>query len=421
MKYPIKVIKKDNELKALPRNTKDVSLIMKFCNKKKINIIPLRGETNRVEGTKGQSKSINMFIDFKDMNKIDEIDKENMIVTAQAGTKLKKIQNESSKKGLIFPVNIAPSEKCTIGGNISTNVGGLQTLKYGNIEDHINGLEIVLSDGTIIDFLSKLKKDNFGPKLWKIFCGSEGIFGTITKANLKLIPKKKYKTTYLVKIDNLEKSNKLLKNLRNAHYDDLISFEIIFPLPSYYLFNKKSNYHLIIEFISNHKINFLNVIKKQKIFDNIKILKIERNISKSWIWAKREELVYNQSKYNFQQKFDISLPLNKWKYFTLEVNRFIQKNKIFTPYFFGHLGDGNLHCNFKVEPNTKKNINLLSKFIYDLTIKCNGSIAAEHGLGILKNKLLMKYKSKNYYEFLKKLKKHLDPNLVLGKNKLFKA
>ena len=108
-------------------------------------------------------KKINWFtknIDFKEMNKIEEIDRENMIVTAQAGTKLKKIQNESSKKGLIFPVNIAPSEKCTIGGNVSTNVGGLQTLKYGNIEDHINGLEVVLSDGTILDFQSKLKKDN---------------------------------------------------------------------------------------------------------------------------------------------------------------------------------------------------------------------------------------------------------------------
>ena len=421
MKYPFKVIQKDNELKAIPQNTKEVSTIMKFCNKKKINIIPLGGETNRVEGTKGQSKSLNMFIDFKEMNKIEEIDRENMIVTAQAGTKLKKIQNESSKKGLIFPVNIAPSEKCTIGGNISTNVGGLQTLKYGNIEDHINGLEVVLSDGTILDFQSKLKKDNFGPKLWKIFCGSEGIFGTITKANLKLLPKKKYKTTYLVKIDNLAKSNKLLKNLRNDHYDDLISFEIIFPIPSYYLFHKKSNYHLIIEFSSNHKINFLNNIKKQKIFDNLEILKIERNISKSWIWSKREELVYNQSKYNFLQKFDISLPINKWGYFTKEVNKFIQNNEIFTPYFFGHLGDGNLHCNFKVEPNTKKNINLLSKFIYDLTITCDGSIAAEHGLGVLKNKLLIKYKSKNYYEFLKKFKKHLDPNLVLGKNKLFKT
>ena len=156
-------------------------------------------------------------------------------------------------------------------------------------------------------------------------------------------------------------------------------------------------------------------------FDKIRLLKSEKNINKSWIWSKREELVHNQVKYNFMQKFDISLPLDKWIYFVREVNKFVKINQIYTPYFFGHLGDGNLHCNFKIEPNTKKNIKLLSKFIYELTIKCKGSIAAEHGLGMLKNELLLKYKSKNYYKFLKKLKKHLDPNLILGKNKLFKT
>ena len=420
MKYPIKVLQKNNQLKAFPRNTKEVSIIMKYCNEKKINVIPLGGETNRVGGTKGELDNYNMFIDFKEMNKIEEIDVENMIITTQAGTKLKKIQDISSKKGLIFPVNIAPNDKCTIGGNISTNVGGLQTLKYGNIEDHINGLEVVLSDGTIIDFQSKLKKDNFGPKLWKMFCGSEGIFGTITKANLKLLPKKKFKITYLLEIASLSKANKLLKSTRNAYYDDLISFEIIFPIPSYFLFNKKT-YHLIIEFNSNRKIDFINDIKKKNIFKDFKVARLEKNIPDSWIWSKREELVHNQNKHNFIHKFDISLPLNKWGYFVREVNKFIFKNKIYTPYFFGHLGDGNLHCNFKIEPNIKKNLNLLSKFIYKLAIKCDGSIAAEHGLGLLKNNLLIKYKSKNYYEFLVKFKKHLDPNLILGKNKLFKA
>ena len=421
MKYPIKVIQKNNKLKAFPRNTKEVSIIMKYCNEKKINIVPLGGETNRVEGTKGRLKHLNMFIDFKEMNKIEEIDIENMIMTTQAGVKLKKIQDMSSKKGFLFPVNIAPSDKCTIGGNISTNVGGLQTLKYGNIEDHINGLEVVLSDGTILDFQSKLKKDNFGPKIWKIFCGSEGIFGTITKANLKLLPKKAFKITYLLEISNLSKANKLLKKIRNIYYDDLISFEIIFPIPSYFLFNKKFDYHLIVEFSSNRNLDFMNDIKKKNIFNEFKVKKIERNITKSWIWNKREELVYNQNKYNFLHKFDISLPINKWSFFTREVNKFIKKKKIYTPYFFGHLGDGNLHCNFKIEPNIKKNLSLLTKFIYRLTIDCKGSIAAEHGLGSLKNDLLIKYKSKNYYEFLKKFKKHMDPNLVLGKNKLFKT
>ena len=148
---------------------------------------------------------------------------------------------------------------------------------------------------------------------------------------------------------------------------------------------------------------------------------MEHNKSKSWIWSKREELVYNQIKYNFTEKFDISLPIDKWSVFIKKVNTFVKDNKIFTPYFFGHLGDGNLHCNFRVHPNSKKNCNYLSKFIYDLTIQSEGSVAAEHGLGLKKNYLLKKYKPSENYLFIKKLKKHLDPNSRLGKNKLFQA
>ena len=99
-----------------------------------------------------------------------------------------------------------------------------------------NGLEVVLSNGDIINFESKLKKDNFGPKLWKLFIGSEGIFGIITKANLKLIPKKKYKTTYLIQIDSLLKSIHLYKKIRDIYFDNLISYEIIFPIPSSIIF-----------------------------------------------------------------------------------------------------------------------------------------------------------------------------------------
>ena len=190
MKFPIKTIRKSAQITAFPKNSLEVSKLVKFSNKYKFHILPIGGETNRVDGTKPQFEKT-ILIDFKKMNRIEEVDTDNFIITAQSGTLLKTIQKAANNKKLLFPVNVAPSDKCTIGGNISTNVGGLQTLRYGNIEDHINGLEVVLSDGTILNFLNKLKKDNFGPKLWKLFCGSEGVFGIITRASLKLIPKKK--------------------------------------------------------------------------------------------------------------------------------------------------------------------------------------------------------------------------------------
>ena len=372
MKFPIKTIKRNNQIVALPKNTSEVSKLVKFAKKIKYHILPIGGETNRVDGTKPQFEKT-ILIDFKKMNRIEEVDTNNFIITAQGGTLLKTIQKSANSKKLLFPVNIAPNDKCTIGGNISTNVGGLQTLRYGNIEDHVNGLEVVLSDGTILNFLNKLKKDNFGPKLWKLFCGSEGVFGIITRASLKLIPKKDYKSTYLIQINSLNKSIQLLKYLRNKYFDNLTSFEIIFPLPSSLLFNEnKNNYNLIIEIQSNDNKNYKNELKKYFSSMNLVI-------------NKRED------------------------------------NKEFTPYFFGHLGDGNLHCNFKVNPFTKKNCSNLSKFIYELTIKNQGSVAAEHGLGLKKNNLLKKYKPNKNYIFLKKLKKHLDPDFKLGKNKLFKA
>ena len=262
MKFPIKTRRRGGIITAFPKNSLEVSKLVKFSNKYKFHILPIGGETNRVDGTKPQFEKT-ILIDFKKMNRIEEVDTDNFIITAQSGTLLKTIQKAANNKKLLFPVNIAPSDKCTIGGNISTNVGGLQTLRYGNIEDHINGLEVVLSDGTILNFLNKLKKDNFGPKLWKLFCGSEGIFGIITRASLKLIPKKNYNSTYLIQTNSLNKSIRLLKFLRNKYFDNLTSFEIIFPIPSSYLFNKSTHhFNLIIEIQSNIIGNYKKDLKK---------------------------------------------------------------------------------------------------------------------------------------------------------------
>ena len=188
--------------------------------------------------------------------KIIEMDTENLILTVESGVTLKKIHQISQSKNLFFPVNIAPSDKCTIGGNISTNVGGLQTLKFGNIEDHINGLEVVMSDGKVLNSLSKLKKDNFGPKLWKIFCGSEGIFGIVTKANLNLKPKKNYITTYFLEINSLHKAILLFKKLRHQFYDYLTSFEIIFVDDN----SSDNSSNIIKENINNHVKNSLMLV-----------------------------------------------------------------------------------------------------------------------------------------------------------------
>ena len=417
MNYPVRVNLNNNKLTAYPKSSHDISKLVKFCNKNNINIIATGGETNRVGGTHPYKNHKNIFINFKYMNKIEQVDHDNLICTAQSGATLFEVQKKSNNKGLLFPVNIAPNDKCTIGGNISTNVGGLQTLRYGNIEDHINGLEVVLSNGDIINFESKLKKDNFGPKLWKLFIGSEGVFGIITKANLKLIPKKKYKTIFLIQISNLIKAINLYKEIRDEYYDNLISYEIIFPIPSSITF-KNDNYNLILEVNSNDKENLSKELILMFQRYKVKVDKIEKNKTKSNIWEKREDIVYKQNQLNFNHKFDISLPLSNWPIFIKKINKYISQESCYTPYFFGHLGDGNLHCNFKITDNDKTKKKELSNVIFKLVMGLQGSIAAEHGIGTQKLNLLKKYKSKEYYNFLKKLKKHMDVKSIMGRGKL---
>ena len=417
MNYPVRVNLNNNKLTAYPKSSHDISKLVKFCNKNNINIIATGGETNRVGGTNPYKNHKNIFINFKYMNKIEQVDHDNLICTAQSGATLFEVQKKSNSKGLLFPVNIAPNDKCTIGGNISTNVGGLQTLRYGNIEDHINGLEVVLSNGDIINFESKLKKDNFGPKLWKLFIGSEGVFGIITKANLKLIPKKKYKTIFLIQISNLIKAINLYKKIRDEYYDNLISYEIIFPIPSSITF-KNDNYNLILEVNSNDKENLSKELILMFQRYKVKVDKIEKNKTKSNIWKKREDIVYKQNQLNFNHKFDISLPLSNWPIFIKKINKYISQESCYTPYFFGHLGDGNLHCNFKITDDDKTKKMELSNVIFKLVMGLQGSIAAEHGIGTQKLNLLKKYKSKEYYNFLKKLKKHMDVKSIMGRGKL---
>ena len=401
---------------VFPKNTLEVSKLLKLCNKRKIEVVPIGGNTNRVKGTFQMDKTKSILMSLKHMNKIKTIDEDNLIMTVEAGVTLEKVQKRSLGKGFLFPVHVASHKECNIGGNISTNVGGLQVLKYGNIENNINGLEIVLMDGTIINQLSILKKDNFGPKIWKLFCGSEGTYGIITQANLKLLPKKKYTYTYLIEISKFTTLFKLFKQLRSKYFDQLTSYEVIFPEPVSILNQKNTKkFNVIVEFNSNENNNH------NKDFEKFRVIKFEKNYIQSQIWPLRTRIVTQQVENSYLYKFDISLPLNNWSIFLNAAKIFHKNNTSYEPYFFGHLGDGNLHCNYKINSSNKRKYLKLENFIYQLVIKLGGSIAAEHGLGYSKNNLIKKYKSKEHFEILTKIKSLFDKDKLLNRDKLIKS
>lgn len=401
---------------VFPKNTLEVSKLLKLCTKNMIEVVPIGGNTNRVKGTFQIDKTKSILMSLKHMNKIKTIDEDNLIMTVEAGVTLERVQKRALSKGFLFPVHVASHKECNIGGNISTNVGGLQVLKYGNIENNINGLEIVLMDGTIINQLSILKKDNFGPKIWKLFCGSEGTYGIITQANLKLLPKKNYTYTYLIEISKFTTLFKLFKQLRSKYFDQLTSYEVIFPEPVSILNQKNTKkFNVIVEFNSNENKNH------NKDFEKFKVIRFEKNNIQSQIWPLRTKIVTQQVENSYLYKFDISLPLNNWSIFLNAIKIFHKNNASYKPYFFGHLGDGNLHCNYKINNSNKGKYLKLENFIYQLVIRLGGSIAAEHGLGYSKNKLIKKYKSKEHFEILTKIKSLFDKERLLNRDKLIKS
>ncbi|MAV83080.1 MAG: hypothetical protein CMI90_06430 [Pelagibacteraceae bacterium] len=412
----INIIIENGSTTLCPKNTKEVSIVLKICHINNIEVIPIGGNTNRVLGTYQKDKKKSVFLSLRNLNKIIKLDTENLVMEVEAGATLAKVQKKALNKNLLFPVHVASHKECNIGGNISTNVGGLQVLRYGNIENNINGLEYVLPDGTIINQLSFLKKDNFGPKIWRVLCGSEGTYGVITKASLKLIPKKLNNHTFLIEIQSLNKIFKLFKQLREKFFDELTSFEVIFPKPINLITNvNEKNFNIIIEFQTNnnhsYKINF----------KNFKILKFEKNSINSKIWPIRKLIITQQDSLLFKYKYDISLPINNWSLFLKKMELFHKNNKDYDPYYFGHLGDGNLHCNYKINDPNKQKIKNLEEQIYKIVLNLKGSLAAEHGLGYRKNYLVKKYKTKEIYTLLNNFKEFFDKKKLLNRDKLIKS
>jgi FAD/FMN-containing dehydrogenase len=204
--------------------------------------------------------------------------------------------------------------------------------------------------------------------------------------------------------------------LRSKYYDQLTSYEVIFPEPVSILNQKYTKkFNIIVEFNSNENKNF------NKDFEKFKVIKFEKNKIQSQIWPLRTKVVTQQVENSYLYKFDISLPLNNWSIFLNAVKIFHKDNASYEPYFFGHLGDGNLHCNYKINNSNKKKYQKLENFIYQLVIKLGGSIAAEHGLGYSKNHLIKKYKSREHFEILNKIKSLFDKDKLLNRNKLIKS
>ena len=429
----------ESSLLLKPKNTEEVSKILKLCNKYNIKIVPQGGRTGLCGGTIPSENGQEIMLSLERMNKIKDLNEANFTITVDAGCILNNIQNIADEKNFLFPLSLASEGSCTIGGNLSTNAGGINVLRYGMARDLVLGIEVVLANGEIWSNLTSLRKDNRGYDLKQLFIGSEGTLGIITSAVLKLFPAPRNIETALFAIPNTDAAIELLGLARNASADLLNAYELVSRIGMEMVIKHipgakepikdKYEWYVLIEFSSSSKNNlrqqmedlFELALNKKIVLDGVIA---ESTQQRKELWVLRDGLNEAQKPEGGSIKHDISVPINNVSKFIDSaskcVKKFIPSSRVVA---FGHIGDGNIHFNISQPLKQDKNEflnkwNDVNKLVFDIVESLNGSFSAEHGIGKLKRKELQTYNPKIEIDLMKSIKSTFDPNNILNPGKV---
>ncbi len=419
-----------NSILALPQSTDEVATIVNASRSVGVGIIPYSGGTGLVGGQVNPTDDPVLILSTSRMNKIRKIHQNERIVTVDSGVILENLQREMEKYDLFFPLSLASQGSCQIGGNLATNAGGVQVLKYGNIRELCLGVEAVLPNGEVYNGLKRLRKDNTGYDLKNLLIGSEGTLGIITGASLRLFPKPNHVATAMLSVNSPSIALELL-NEANYFFDYRVSsFELIGNkalefvkkvLPNISIpFESDSSWFVLIEISSNQETKIQETFEqfiesafaKKLVVDGI-IAKSEKQ--RKAFWTFREAIPEANRLVGSIGSADISLPLSEVAGFIETVSREIHNTSDCQINCFGHVGDGNLHYNLfrnwdKPLSSYKNSAPGLSKLIYDEVISRDGSISAEHGIGRLKKEQFLESSDKVKIETMRAIKKAIDPN-----------
>lgn len=426
---------------VFPASSTEIASIVKLCAANQISIVPQGGNTGFCGGATPDNSGKQIILNLKRMNAIREIDIANQTITVEAGCVLQTIQMAAADQGFLFPLSLGAEGSCMIGGNLATNAGGTNVLRYGNTRDLCLGLEVVTAQGEIWNGIKGLRKDNTGYDLRDLFIGSEGTLGIITAAVMKLYPLPISQWTTLVACEDIPSTIALLNLFQKRAASLVTGFEMMtheslvlnekhFPQMANPL---KGNppFTVLIE-LSDHESEehvkqLLETIleeafESQLISDAI----IASNLSQAnAFWHMREHITLAQAEEGANLKHDITIPLSSLNSFIRETDALMRDQfpgvRIIN---FGHLGDGNLHYNIAppLEMNAKAfneaNEKAIHELIYDQVERCKGSISAEHGVGQLKLDGLRSHKGEVAHDLMRALKRALDPQNTLNPHKV---
>jgi FAD/FMN-containing dehydrogenase len=417
-----------------PGSTNEISTIMKLATATKTPIIPQSGNTGLVGGGVPFETGNEVLLSLDRMTKILDVDAADNTMTVQAGAILKSVQDAAGNAGRLFPLSLASEGSCRIGGNLSTNAGGLNVLAYGNARDLCLGLEVVLPDGRIWDGLRKLRKDNTGYDLKNMFIGAEGTLGIITAAVLKLYPKPCTRETAFIALPSPQAAVDLLSLMREMSGNRVVAFELMPRIGMDFTVKHMAIADPLAERSPWYALGEL-ADPPEGCFEKILEVALERGLvtdatlaqsetQRQALWNIREKMPESQKHEGGSIKHDVSVPVSKIPVFIAEatqaVNKFMPEARVMS---FGHMGDGNMHFNVTqpVGMDKKKYLdcwNSMNTAVFAVVQKFGGSISAEHGIGRLKIGHMPEIKSAVELGMMRDLKRLYDPLNIMNPGKV---
>ncbi|KAL5612975.1 hypothetical protein BROUX41_003947 [Berkeleyomyces rouxiae] len=417
-----------------PTTTEQISQILSYCNEHKLAVVPQGGNTGLVGGSVPVFDEI--VINMSRMNQVVSFDDVSGVLVVEAGAILEVTDQYLAERGYLFPLDLGAKGSCQIGGNVSTNAGGLRLLRYGSLHGSVLGIEAVLPDGRIVDDLCTLRKNNTGYDLKQLFIGGEGTIGIITKISVQCPQRPNATNVAFFGLESFEQVQRAFREAKGQLGEILSAFELMDsesqrmvsvakganrPMDDYPFYclietsgsNSEHDYEKLEKFLED-------VMEKEIVVDGV-VAQDQTQITNLWGW--REGIAEALGHWGAVYKYDVSIPLNEMYQLVEDVRvRMTQAGLTGTGngdlvvgiVGYGHMGDSNLHLNVAAHRYDEKIEQVLEPFVYEWISKRGGSISAEHGLGIAKKKFIGYSRNDTVLGMMKDLKKLYDPNGIMN-------
>jgi FAD/FMN-containing dehydrogenase len=432
---------------ALPDTTQDVAGVLRWCHRHRVPVVPQGGNTGLSGGSTPDASGAALVLSLTRLTRVRAVDALNNTLEVEAGVTLQQVQEAAEQARRLFPLSLAAQGTCTIGGNLASNAGGVQVLRWGNARELCLGLEVVTPEGEIWNGLRALRKDNTGYDLRDLFIGSEGTLGIITAATLKLFPRPAGQAVAFVAVPSPAVAVQLLQLAQSRLASTLTAFELMsdacitlvekhvdaarLPLA------ERSPWYVLVE-VSDPVSEAQAAAGLESLLEAAleQALATDAALSSSLaqlraLWALREDISESQGAEGKTIKHDIALPISRIAEFVEATSREIEARfDGVRLVVFGHLGDGNLHFNLSPAEDRLGQLHeaafvalegSVNRLVHDAVVAAGGSISAEHGLGVLRRDEAARYKSAVEMKLMRAIKAALDPLNLMNPGKLLPA